>query len=51
MKKYVKPQIEIKEFEVSDIVTSSGIFYGITDLDASKSVEWDDKILDPKDNF
>ena len=51
MKKYTKPQIETKEFEVVDIITASGIFGGLADIDKSKSVEWDDKILDPKDIF
>ena len=52
MKKYAQPQVEIKEFEVIDIITASdGLFSGLADLDSSKGVEWDDKILDPKNNF
>lgn len=51
MKKYIKPQMETKEFEVNDIITASGIFAGITDLDKSKSIDWNDEILDPKDTF
>ena len=52
MKKYIKPQIEIKGFEVSDIITvSGGLFSGLADIDKSESTTFDDSILDPKDNF
>ena len=38
MKKYTKPQIETKEFEVSDIITASeSIFEGLADLDKSET--------------
>lgn len=51
MKKYIKPQIETKKFDVTDIISTSSIFSGLADLDKSSGVEWDDKILDPKDSF
>ena len=51
MKKYIKPQIAIEELEVKDIITASGIFGGIADLDKSESTTFDDSILDPKDTF
>ena len=38
MKKYRKPQIETKEFKVTDIITASGsVFDGLADLDKSES--------------
>jgi hypothetical protein len=41
MKEYIKPQIETKEFEVSDIITASGsVFNGLADLDKSESVDF-----------
>ena len=52
MKKYTKPQIKTMDFEVIDIISAStSLFSGIADIDESKSVEWNDKILDPKDAF
>ena len=51
MKEYIKPQIETEKIEVTDIISTSGIFTGIADLDKSSVVNWDDKILDPKDSF
>ncbi len=52
MKKYIKPQIDIKELEIIDVITvSGGLFGGLADIDEAESVEWDDKILDPKDTF
>ena len=52
MKKYTKPQIETKNFEVIDIISvSTSLFSGIADIDESKSIEWNDKMLDPKDAF
>lgn len=41
MKKYIKPQIETEEFEVSDIITVSGdVFEGLADLDKSESADF-----------
>lgn len=55
MKKYIKPQVELNEFEVEDIIAVSsvggGLFGGLADLDNSESTTFDDSILDPKDIF
>ena len=50
MKKYTKPQIETKEFEVSDIITASeSVFEGLADLDKSESADFN-KLL-AKENW
>ena len=42
MKKYVKPQIETKELNVTDIIAVSNAFEGIVDLDKSKAEDFSD---------
>ena len=49
MKKYVKPQIE--KLEITDIIVTRSVFEGIVDLDKSSGVNWNEGILDPKENF
>ena len=55
MKKYIKPQVELNEFEVEDIITISGVegglFSGLANIDKSESTTFDDSILDLENNF
>ena len=47
MKKYIKPQIKVNEFETVDIITTSNVLNGLTDLDKSSNVDWGENILNP----
>ena len=40
MKKYEKPQIETKEFNIADIIAISNAFEGLVDLDKSKAEDF-----------
>lgn len=51
MKKYTKPQIKENKFETVDIITTSNVLDGLTNLDKSSNVDWGDNILNILDIF
>ena len=46
MKNYVKPQILLEQFEVSDVIMESGVFQGITELSLEEQDDFKDLKFD-----